>query len=245
MDTESPTLSSIYVPKDTIHRLVKDVKHLRKHPLHDQGIYYVHDSQHMLKGYAMMVGPENTPYHGGYYFFEFDFPPGYPHVPPRVKYHTNGQMVRFNPNLYIDGKVCVSLLNTWAGEQWTSCQTIASVLLTLCSLLCEDPLLNEPDLSPTLEEIQEYNHVVEYANVSIAVCDILLKTQGVHQPFFDLFRDIVVEQFRVHLPSWTAFVEKHANEEATPVYVNTYDMQVTLDFKELRNKLEQATDKIK
>ena len=55
------------------------------------------------------------------------FTTDYPHSPPQVTYWTNGDNIRFNPNLYKCGKVCVSLLNTWRGDQWTSCQTISSV----------------------------------------------------------------------------------------------------------------------
>ena len=48
-----------------------------------------------------------------------------------LNYLTNDGKTRFNPNLYRNGKVCISLLNTWKGEQWTSCQTIESILLSL------------------------------------------------------------------------------------------------------------------
>ena len=83
----------------------------------------------------MIVGPSETPYFGGFYFFEFKYPGDYPHSPPEVIYKTNGDNIRFNPNLYVNGKVCISLLNTWRGEQWTSCQTITTVLLNLCLFL--------------------------------------------------------------------------------------------------------------
>lgn len=44
-------------------------------------------------------------------------------MPPVVKLvTTGGGTVRFNPNLYNDGKVCLSLLGTWHGgskeEKW-------------------------------------------------------------------------------------------------------------------------------
>ena len=52
-------------------RLIKDIKELIKNPM--ENIYYKHDEDNMLKGYAMIVGIENTPYQYGYYFFEFKF----------------------------------------------------------------------------------------------------------------------------------------------------------------------------
>ena len=82
---------------------------------------------------VLIFGPKDTPYENGYYLFKFKFPIDYPYNPPKVVYMTNDGKTRFNPNLYRNGKVCVSILNTWSGDQWTGCQTISSVLLTLCT----------------------------------------------------------------------------------------------------------------
>jgi len=70
---------------------------------------------------ACLFGPSDTPYENGYYFFNIKFPNDYPFSPPKVKYlTTNG--IRFNPNLYACGKVCLSILGTWTGPSWTSVQ---------------------------------------------------------------------------------------------------------------------------
>jgi ubiquitin-conjugating enzyme E2 O len=64
-------------------------------------------------------GPRGTPYSDGLFFFDIQLPSDYPEVPPRVYYHAHGD--RLNPNLYENGKVCLSLLGTWAGssvESW-------------------------------------------------------------------------------------------------------------------------------
>jgi len=59
---------------------------------------------------------------------------------------TNGGKFRFNPNLYADGKVCLSLLGTWSGPGWVSGKsTLLQVLISIQSMiLCEEPYLNEP-----------------------------------------------------------------------------------------------------
>ena len=88
------------------------------------------------------VRPTDTPYTGGVYEFDILFPvkpPGYPSIPPKVKFRTTGAgSVRFNPNLYNDGKVCLSLLGTWdgaPGEQWSKeTSTIIQVRVTPVSL---------------------------------------------------------------------------------------------------------------
>ena len=75
----------------------------------------------------------------------------YPTAPPIVEIvTTGGGSVRFNPNLYASGKVCLSLLNTWHGgavcEGWTSASTLLQVLVSIqgyggvCADACRPPL---------------------------------------------------------------------------------------------------------
>lgn len=61
------------ISKETIQRLLKDVKNIIKNPLIDNGIHYYHDEEDMMKGYALIIGPEDTPYFGGYYFLNLNF----------------------------------------------------------------------------------------------------------------------------------------------------------------------------
>jgi ubiquitin-protein ligase len=68
---------------------------------------------------AVIIGPEDTPYSNGCFCFDIFLPPQYPQVPPKVCLQTTGRgRVRFNPNLYANGKVCLSLLGTWQGPGW-------------------------------------------------------------------------------------------------------------------------------
>lgn len=231
------------ISKESIQRLLKDVKQIIKNPLISNGIYYVHDESDMLKGYAMIVGPEDTPYFGGYYFFKFQYPYDYPHSPPKVTYCTNGNDVRFNPNLYKCGKVCISILNTWQGEQWTSCQTITTVLLNLCTLLCKDPLLNEPGVLPSnTSEIKKYNTIIEFANLDIAVCDILLFVPSVREPFFNLFNVYMKEHFLKNYQTFLDFVKHKKEIDRIQFFIHTrlYFMNIKINYKELYEKLENT-----
>jgi ubiquitin-conjugating enzyme E2 Z len=234
-----------FISKETMNRLLKDVKQIIKNPLTEQGIYYVHDDTDMLKGYAMIVGPSETPYFGGFYFFEFTYPNDYPHSPPKVKYCTNGNDIRFNPNLYKCGKVCVSLLNTWRGEQWTSCQSISTVLLTLCTLLCKDPLLNEPGVLKGHRDIHSYNEIIEYSNISIAVCDIVRKKKGVYLPFFENFYPYVKENFNKNYDKLLEFAEKKMtdnNVQNKTFITGFYNMNVQIYYDDVILKLNEAKE---
>lgn len=72
----------------------------------------------------LITGPAETPYANGCFEFDVYFPPDYPNSPMLINLETTGRhTVRFNPNLYNDGKVCLSVLNTWHGrpeEKWNA-----------------------------------------------------------------------------------------------------------------------------
>lgn len=96
---------------------------------------------------AVIVGPAGTPYHDGLFVFDIHFPPTYPDTPPMVYYYSGG--LRLNPNLYDNGKVCLSLLNTWTGkgsEKWVPTNsTMLQVLVSIQALILNDkPFFNEP-----------------------------------------------------------------------------------------------------
>ena len=236
---------SKFISKENVARLLKDVKQILKNPLTENGIYYIHDDADMLKGYALIIGPSDTPYFGGNYFFEINYPTDYPHSPPKVKYCTNAHNIRFNPNLYACGKVCVSLLNTWRGDQWTSCQTISSVLLTLCTLLCSDPLLNEPGVDKKHNDMNSYNKIIEFANIDIAVCDIIEKKENVFLPFFENFYPFIKENFIKNYDKLLEIAEKKNDEfknEVVNFKTGYYSMNVNVDYNKIIQRLKLSKE---
>jgi len=236
---------SAFISKETITRLLKDVRHIMKNPLIENGIYYIHDDVDIMKGYALIIGPSETPYFGGNYFFQFIYPNDYPHSPPKVKYCTNGNNIRFNPNLYTCGKVCVSLLNTWRGDQWTSCQSISTVLLTLCTLLCKDPLLNEPGVNNLNPDLNNYNEIIEFTNLDIAICSILQKKEGIYLPFFDNFFPYMKENFLKNYDKLTEFTQKKelqisSTNETKIVSSKFYNMKIIADYTLIMERLKET-----
>jgi ubiquitin-conjugating enzyme E2 Z len=224
----------IVLSKETIQRLIKDVKDIMKNPLTDNGIYYHHDEEDMLRGYAMIVGPSETPYYAGYYLFELVFPPDYPHSPPKVTSMTQGERIRFNPNMYATGKVCISILNTWTGEQWTSCQTISTVLLTLCTLLCKDPLLNEPGITINNTDMDKYTRIIEYYNIEIALLRMLRKEPTLLTEPYQYFYPAMVELWEKNKHSVKLFIEeKCKTQKREDVTTICYSMRVEIYYKKL------------
>ncbi|KAL5227210.1 hypothetical protein ABZP36_015475 [Zizania latifolia] len=114
---------------------------------------------------AVIIGASGTPYQDGLFFFDFHLPPEYPQVPPSAYYHSGG--LRVNPNLYVDGKVCLSLLNTWTGrgnEVWDpSSSSILQVLVSLQGLvLNEKPYFNEAGYERQVGTVEGEKNALPY-----------------------------------------------------------------------------------
>jgi len=231
------------ISRDSVKRLVADVTEIIKNPLIEQGIYYEHDEENMLRGYAMIIGPKDTIYWGGYYFFEFKFPYDYPYHPPTVKYYTNDGLTRFNPNLYKCGKVCLSVLNTWRGEQWTGCQTISSILLVLCTVLNEQPLLNEPGVTKNHRDYDSYSKIIEFKNYSVAINNMLTKTALNNK--FERFYNIMVDIFLINYEDIIAALAEKKTRKVETITTGIYKMSVLVNYKQLYTETKKIYNTIK
>ncbi|KAF2204306.1 hypothetical protein GQ43DRAFT_438032 [Delitschia confertaspora ATCC 74209] len=99
---------------------------------------------------VLIIGPLETPYEYAPFVIDFHLAPPFPSSPPQAFFHswTNGNGP-VNPNLYEDGKICLSLLGTWhadeKGESWSEKRsTVLQVLVSVLGLvLCREPYYNE------------------------------------------------------------------------------------------------------
>jgi len=231
------------VSKDTIRRLARDVREIMKNPLEDNGVHYVHSDTDMLHGQVMIEGPKDTPYANGHYYFDIRFPKDYPQSPPVFTYDTNDGFTRFNPNLYKNGKVCISVLNTWSGDQWSPCQTITSILLSVCSVLNDKPLLNEPGLKETHDDFGKYNKTIEYTNYSISIVK-MLESEYIKEKYPDLYATSV-KAFINNYDSIMKNLEKHKDTSVHIINTRVYNMQTSVDYKKTQGDIERLYKQLK
>ncbi|KAG8896936.1 hypothetical protein FRB99_008571, partial [Tulasnella sp. 403] len=99
---------------------------------------------------SLIIGPENTPYEGAPFVIDWLLDENFPQTPPVAHFHswTNGNG-RVNPNLYEEGKVCLSILGTWAGDKsecWSPARSsLMQALVSIQGLvLVKEPWFCEP-----------------------------------------------------------------------------------------------------
>ncbi|EPS61100.1 hypothetical protein M569_13696, partial [Genlisea aurea] len=150
---------------------------------------------------TVTVGAYGTPYQDGLFFFDFYLPPEYPDVPPSVYYHSGGW--RINPNLYEEGKVCLSLLNTWTGrgnEVWDpSTSSILQVLVSLQGLVLNSrPYFNEAGYDKHVGTAEGEKNSLSYnENTFLLNCKTMMYL--IRKPPKD-FEELIIEHFRKRGP---------------------------------------------
>lgn len=218
----------------SIKRIIKDVTQLIKEPLTNEGIYYSHDEDDINIGHALIIGPKDTLYQYGFYMFKFVFPESYPLKPPTVTYLTNNYNIRFHPNLYRNGKCCLSILNTWNGEQWSSCQSISTILLSLLLLFNNEPLLNEPGITKNHEDFENYNKLIKYYNYFTAFYEI--GTNLLNIPCQRLFKDIINTHYNKNKKKVIEDIST-LNGYKTSIFIKIYSITALIDYDDLSQKL--------
>ena len=176
-----------------IQRIKKDITEIYSEP--PPFICVVPDQLNITKIHALVIGPADTPYEGGFFHFFIRCPPDYPIRPPKVRLiTTGGGTVRFNPNLYRNGKVCLSILGTWSGPPWSASQSLSSVLISIQSLMSEKPYHNEPGYEHERRpgDSKKYNECITHETLRVAVCQML---DGGNQHFPEALMDVMEKSF--------------------------------------------------
>ena len=229
--------------KDAIQRIVnKDMRQIEQMNLSELGIYVNFKEENIMKATAIIIGPEGTPYENGILYFIIEFPNNYPFSPPKVGYLSHSRY-RVHPNLYVGrshdnfiGKVCLSAINTWSGPKWTTVMHIGSVLLSIQSLLNNNPLHNEPGFENEKGKRNDtYNQMVEYDTYNH-----LIKNNGFTlHPLFECFDDVISKHLKNERESILKNLEILCKKYPKPIKasINIYNLMMILDYKSLKEEL--------
>ncbi|XP_014261695.1 (E3-independent) E2 ubiquitin-conjugating enzyme UBE2O isoform X2 [Cimex lectularius] len=168
---------------------------------------------------VMIRGPERTPYEDGLFFFDFQLSADYPKTPPHCHYISYCSD-RLNPNLYEDGKVCVSLLGTWSGkgtEVWTLTSNLLQIIVSIQGLiLVSEPYFNEAGYEKQKgsqqgkENSRMYNEMVVLKLVQ-AMTKLIVNPPPVFREEINAHFNQHAEKLCQRLDSWLDISEKYNN----------------------------------
>ena len=188
----------------SLSRIISEISSFKQGlPLNYDSTIWMRISKINMNIFTFIIsGPKDTPYENGLFEFHAYLPTNYPHTEPKVLLKTTGNnTVRFNPNLYNCGKVCLSLLGTWSGndgESWNAkTSTFLQVLVSIQSLIfVDEPYFNEPGYEKIMYTDKGRESSKAY-NDNIKLCTIMwaMINQLTNPP--DEYKEIIFEHFKI------------------------------------------------
>lgn len=179
-----------------VKRAVADAKELQTSLYRDSGIFYAMEDSNVFLGRACIFGPKDTPYEDCPMLYNFEITNTFPFDPPKVTFITSDGHTRFHPNMYKEGKVCLSILGTWSGEKWSSVMRLSTILVTLQSLMDTNPLKHEPGYANSNTETHRlYAKFIEGKCISyILHCIEQYYTKGRFNQELEPFKEEMLER---------------------------------------------------
>ena len=235
---EVKSFTSFVQPK-TSNYIMKQIQQLSSSlPLTDgSGIFFRQDTNNLSLFKFLIIPNEDTPYKYGCFVFDVFLPANFPNEPPRVVHVTSKKNnFRINPNLYSDGKVCLSLLGTWSGqsqsEKWiapsanSSGSTFLQLMLSIYSMIfTEYPWYNEPGRENGInnrsinKQSIDYNNEIREGTIKYAIMNQLKYPEdgfeSVIKTHFKLKKNEILEYLKVQ--------NKNTYEKAFIEYVEKTD----------------------
>jgi ubiquitin-protein ligase len=217
-------------------RIIIDLCDLEMYIKENQSIYYAWNSEYpqYLK---ILIKSNNEPYIGGYFEFDFYIPVDYPTNPPKCQLMTTGYgKIRFNPNLYADGKVCLSLLGTWSGEPWNqSFNNLTHIIQAISVMILTDqPVQNEPAYTYETyydENVFNFNHLNP---------DILLTKRYKFQIKYNVIQNALIYYLKNNDNIFKEIIKKDFIKNKNEIIMSCEKYLKIINDRDILNKLDKA-----
>ena len=147
-------------------RLKFEIKNLRESDLHEVSAG-PKSEDNLYAWEATIIGPSGSPFEGGVYKLDINFPENYPFKPPKIEFKTK----MYHPNIDSQGAICLDILKS----QWSPALNITKILLSLSSLLTDpnpDDPLDGASAAVYKEDREKYNQTVREYKEKYATPDL-------------------------------------------------------------------------
>jgi ubiquitin-conjugating enzyme E2 G1 len=119
---------------------------------------------------VLLIGPPDTIYEGGIFKCEFKFSQNYPNKAPEFRFITQIP----HPNIYTDGRVCISILHDGIdeygyeaiSERWNPSHSVNSVLMSILTLLPNPNFESPADINTS---VMWKNNWTQYKNLIYSI----------------------------------------------------------------------------
>ena len=148
-------------------RLQSEYKQLCKDP----SPYYsinIPDMRNFLYWDVVLFGADpDSPFYGGIFKCSLKFSTEYPNKPPEFKFNVN----IFHPNIYTDGKPCISILregkDEWEyehiSERWNPSHSVNTIIMSVASMISNPNFESPANIDASImwrNERKEYDAMV-------------------------------------------------------------------------------------
>jgi len=226
---------------------MKDIRTLEecRDDLEISGIYFHYDENNLGIFNFIVIGDDETPYDKGIYPFKLmisrDPTKEYPFSPPIVEIILpNDGYSRMNPNLYANGKVCLSMINTWEGPGWRPTYSLDKIMLAIKALVMGQkyPLINEPGHgNDAIPKLEEYNRCVEHQNFDLAVIKMFTMRENInYRMFSDIIHDLVIKNKEYYIERLNEYIKKYKKKHFVEF---TYSMKIPNRYKEMLKMIKE------
>ena len=138
-------------------RIRNELNYIQKHQISYFSVSKGHD---MLNWKVKINGPDGSPYEGGKFLLNVDFPkdyPFYPFIPPKINFITKIYHLNINPDI---GIFRLSKLDVW-----TPAFTITDIVKEILNLMSKPDIYSNDRQIPEIEKIYHSNRT-QYENIA-------------------------------------------------------------------------------
>ncbi|KAM3136649.1 hypothetical protein pb186bvf_011285 [Paramecium bursaria] len=126
------------------NKIVRDTSIANIEPVFNCFLYYP-NQENVFKQVGILYAHDDTPYAGGKFVLDIEYPQEYPYRPPNIKFRTK----IFHTNIDEDGSIWIDQLYT----QWCAAIDIKQLILNIHSILFDPFDDDEIMLVPHVKEI--------------------------------------------------------------------------------------------
>lgn len=147
-----------------IKYLKRQYKNLLKNP---DELFSVTPTENFYIWDVVFFGPPDTIYYNGIFKGKIKFPMDFPNSPPTIIFTSK----MYHPNIYPDGKVCISILHDGVDEygyesiqeRWNPTHSISSILISIISMIGEPNFESPANVDASKlwqEDYDEYKKII-------------------------------------------------------------------------------------